>query len=143
MSHAGTFDGGNIAFWVVLCFTLPIALALFGRIMWAVVAFIEAVAPAVQRIEIPVQVEVEKIVYRDREKIVYRDRVKTPKATSSATVEAPTSNTDPQIVSDTVDALKGLGFRVTDIKGAIKDLCASKSYPDAESLLNDCLGRLK
>ena len=41
MPNTGTFDGGVIAFWVVICFTLPIALALFGRIMWAVVACIE------------------------------------------------------------------------------------------------------
>jgi len=136
MPNAGTFDG-TISFWVIVCFTLPFAFALFGRMMWAVVACLEAVIPQVQ------EVQVEKIVYRDREKIVYRDRVKTPKATVSAVADTPTFTTDLQIISDTVDALKGLGFRATDIKGVIKDLCVSKSYSNAESLLNDCLKQLK
>jgi hypothetical protein len=136
MTNAGTFDG-TIAFWVVLCFTLPVAFALLGRIMWAVVACLEAVVPLTQTRE------VQTVVYRDREKIVYRDRVEKPKSTVRTSIPVTTPTTDPQIISDTVSALKGLGFRVTDIKEAIKDLCSSKAYSDAESLINGCLGQLK
>jgi hypothetical protein len=145
MVNTGTYDGGTIAFWITVCFVTPIALALLVRIMWGVVACVEAFVPLLEMIQIqrPVQtVQREKIVYRDREKIVYRDRVKPQKTTASATPIVSTPVTDSQIISETTNALKGLGFGANDIKRAIKDLCSSKVYPDTESLLGDCLGQL-
>ena len=154
MVNTGTYDGGTIMFWIILCLVAPIALTMLASIMGSVAACFEAFMPLFKmiQIKIPVQtVQREKIVYRDREKIVYRDRVKPQKTTASAvpivstppplpTVSTPT--TDSQIISEATKALKGLGFGANDIKRAIKDLCSSKVYPDTESLLGDCLGQL-
>jgi|TARA_R110000751_G_scaffold216755_1_gene319915 hypothetical protein len=154
MENTGTFDG-TIALWIMICFTLPIALAILGRIAWAVFSCVEAFVPLVQMIRVQAPacgVQREKIVYRDREKIVYRDRVKPQKTTASTApiVSVPpplptisTPITDSKIISDTVSALKGLGFQVADIKIAIKDLCSSRVYLDTEKLVRDCLGQLK
>lgn len=145
MENTRIFDG-TIALWIMVCFTLPIALAILGRIAWAVFSCVEAFVPLVQmfQIQIPARgVQREKIVYRDREKIVYRDRVKPQKATASTTPKTSSPVTDSKIISDTVSALKGLGFQVADIKIAIKYLCSSKVYLDTEKLVRDCLGRLK
>ena len=154
MVNTGTYDGGTIMFWIVLCFMVPIALTMLASIMGAVVGCFEAFTPLFEAIVIAskqVSSQREKIVYRDREKIVYRDRVKPQKTTASTApiVPAPpsppiisTPTTDSQIISDATEALKIFGFGANDIKRAIKDLCSSKVYPDAESLLGDCLRQL-
>ena len=142
MTNAGTFDG-TIGFWVVLCLMLPIAFALLARVVWGLVACVEAVMPLTQKILIQPQ----KIVYRDREKVVYQERPKptkrkSPKPTKTTASET-TITTDSQIITDATDALKVLGFNATDIKRAIKNLCTAKDYSDTESLLSDCLRELK
>ena len=65
-----SIEGENIAFWVILCFATPIAFAFLGRILWAMVALLEAIVPKNNQIRVK-----EKIVYRNSpQKIVYRDR---------------------------------------------------------------------
>ena len=133
MQNTGTFDG-TIGFWVLFCFMAPIALAFLSRALWAVAACF----PEVKRVEVPVVVE----------KIVYRPAPAAPKQrrhtrTPSSREDEVESATDPQIMADTIGCLKKLGFRVTEAKKMVKDLCASKAYLDAESLLNDCLEQLK
>jgi|TARA_R110002167_G_scaffold164600_3_gene361550 hypothetical protein len=154
MVNTGTYDGGTIMFWIVLCLMAPIALTMLASVMGAVVGCFEAFTPLLEAILIAskqVSTQREKVVYRDREKIVYRDRVKPQKTTASTTpiVSTPpplptisTPATDSQIISEATKALKVLGFGANDIKRAIKDLCSSKVYPDAESLLGDCLRQL-
>jgi hypothetical protein len=137
MQNTGTFDG-TIGFWVLFCFMAPIALAFLSRALWAIAACFPEVK------EVPVVVE----------KIVYRSAPAAPAAPTAPkqrrhTRAAPSredeaeSATDPQIMADTIGCLKKLGFRVTEAKKMVKDLCASKAYLDAESLLNDCLEQLK
>ena len=145
MVNTGTYDGGTIMFWIVLCLMAPIALTMLASVMGAVVGCFEAFTPLLEAILIAskqASVQREKIVYRDREKIVYRDRVKPQKTTASTAPIVSTPTTDSQIISEATKALKVLGFGANDIKRAIKDLCSSKVYPDAESLLGDCLRQL-
>ena len=145
MVNTGTYDGGTIMFWIVLCLMAPIALTMLASVMGAVVGCFEAFTPLLEAILIAskqVSTQREKIVYRDREKIVYRDRVKPQKTTASTAPIVSTPTTDSQIISEATKALKVLGFGANDIKRAIKDLCSSKVYPDAESLLGDCLRQL-
>lgn len=145
MVNTGTYDGGTIMFWIVLCLMAPIALTMLASVMGAVVGCFEAFTPLLEAILIAskqVSTQREKVVYRDREKIVYRDRVKPQKTTASTAPIVSTPTTDSQIISEATKALKVLGFGANDIKRAIKDLCSSKVYPDAESLLGDCLRQL-
>ena len=145
MVNTGTYDGGTIMFWIVLCLMAPIALTMLASVMGAVVGCFEAFTPLLEAILIAskqVSTQREKVVYRDREKIVYRDRVKPQKTTASTAPIVSTPTTDSQIISEATKALKVLGFGANDIKRAIKDLCSSKVYPDTESLLGDCLGQL-
>tara|TARA_R110002110_G_scaffold22630_1_gene87530 strand:- start:137 stop:580 length:444 start_codon:yes stop_codon:yes gene_type:complete len=145
MVNTGTYDGGTIMFWIILCLAAPIVVTMLASIMGAVAACFETFIPLFEAILIAgkqASVQREKIVYRDREKIVYRDRVKPQKTTASTAPIVSTPTTDSQIISEATKALKVLGFGANDIKRAIKDLCSSKVYPDTESLLGDCLGQL-
>ena len=159
-------EGDNIAFWIIICFTVPIAFAFLSRILWSVVAFLEIVSP--QKTQI-----VEKTVYKNRpQKIVHRDRAPVKNKEKIAygdqpqkvkveyrdrrvwgRDEAPAKNkektvtstpaTDPSIVAGAVNGLGSLGISKAEANLLVQKVCSSKAYFDIENLLKDCLSELK
>ena len=139
------------SFWIILCFMLPIAGAFLSRILWAIVAFVEAVIPQNKEIQV-----VEKVVYKNRpQKIVYKDRVKVeyrdrrvwgrdeaPAKNKEKTVTS-TPATDPSIVAGAVNGLGSLGISKAEANLLVQKVCSSKAYFDIENLLKDCLSELK
>jgi Holliday junction resolvasome RuvABC DNA-binding subunit len=130
---------------------LPIAGAFLSRILWAIVAFVEAVIPQNKEIQV-----VEKVVYKNRpQKIVYKDRVKVeyrdrrvwgrdeaPAKNKEKTVTS-TPATDPSIVAGAVNGLGSLGISKAEANLLVQKVCSSKAYFDIENLLKDCLSELK
>tara|TARA_B100000929_G_C15236062_1_gene328100 strand:+ start:103 stop:579 length:477 start_codon:yes stop_codon:yes gene_type:complete len=154
-----SIEGDNIAFWVVVCFTVPIAFAFLSRILWSVVAFLEIVSPQKtqivektvyknrpQKIVYRDQPQKVKIEYRDRrvwgrpQKVVYRDRA--PAKNKEKTITS-TPATDPLIISGAVNGLGSLGISKAEASLLVKKVCSSKAYFDIENLLKDCLVELK
>ena len=151
-----SIEGDNIAFWVVVCFTVPIAFAFLSRILWSVVAFLEIVSPQKTQIveKIVYKNRVQKIVYRDRAKVEYRDRRvwgrpqkivyrdRTPAKNKEKTITS-TPATDPSIISGAVNGLGSLGISKAEANLLVQKVCSSKAYFDIENLLKDCLSELK
>tara|TARA_B100000929_G_scaffold188774_1_gene149517 strand:+ start:102 stop:524 length:423 start_codon:yes stop_codon:yes gene_type:complete len=134
-------EGDNIAFWIILCFTLPIAFAFLGRILWAMVALLEVIVPKNSQIRV-----VEKVVYKNHpQKTAYRDRVvrAAPSTKKKKKTTTSTPTTDSSIIAGAVDGLSILGFSKKEAKDIVRKVCSSKVYLDAENLLKDCLVELK
>tara|TARA_Y100000992_G_scaffold302251_1_gene275666 strand:- start:1800 stop:2288 length:489 start_codon:yes stop_codon:yes gene_type:complete len=49
------------------------------------------------------------------------------------------SGTNHQIMRDALDCLKGLGYKVSDLKRVIKELCVNNTYTTVEDLVQDVI----
>ena len=49
------------------------------------------------------------------------------------------SGTSHQIMRDTLDCLKGLGYKASDLKRVIKELCVNNTYTSVEDLVQDVI----
>ncbi len=131
MQNTGTLFNGDIAFWIILCFTLPITLAFFCRMLSFVIQLWPE-RPIVQYV--PVQVD----------RVVYRTAYKTRPNTSKKNQKTPQKKhktelfSSTSIGSDAVSALCSLGHTKKDAKSLVNS-CGSKN-PDAtlEDVLRDC-----
>tara|TARA_R100000988_G_C3895783_1_gene115037 strand:- start:93 stop:533 length:441 start_codon:yes stop_codon:yes gene_type:complete len=47
------------------------------------------------------------------------------------------SSTDRQIIRDAYDGLKSLGYKPKELRDKLKELCASKTYTNADDLIQD------
>jgi hypothetical protein len=134
MQNTGTFNG-DIAFWVILCFTLPITLAFFCRMLSYIIQ-IWPQKPMVQYVPVKVDRVVYRSVYKTRPKVVERAEKKgkkTPQKKQKVELFSDTS-----IGSDAVAALRSLGHTAKDAKSLVNSCGSKNRHATVQDVLRDC-----
>jgi len=94
-------------------------------------------------VEKPVKKEVVKYVYRDRPPVQQAiKKLATPKPVTKTPVSKPVKQEENPFIQDAVSALVNTGFKKTQAKKIVSDLCKVKRYTDLNQLILDAFSKV-
>ena len=111
--------------WLILLLVSPFIILCLMRIIESIGDVIQSLERSSRIIYVDVEVEKEKIVYKDRPKKKTKE----------------TNETNP-IIEETISALKSLGIAKKKGREIASSLFSEKRHTNAEDLLKDCLAKM-
>lgn len=112
---------------IILSLSFPLIMLCLTRIVTSIGDIVVAIFPQSDSRIVYVNVEKEKIVYRDQ-------------PVKEKTVKNNTTSKD--LMEETVSALKSLGVPKAQGRKLVSTFCTNKNYTTTEDLLKDCLSSM-